>query len=287
VTPVLVSLKELLTNAAAHHHCIMAFNICNFETAHSVLNAAQKLDSPVILAFGERSTDYIPLEFMSLTVNALVKDYTVPLVFHLDHASGLQRIQLAVQSGFTSIMFDGSRLPFEENISVTRKVVEIAHQRGISVEAELGYVTEAKQPHSQKFEIKHNYTNPDEARSFISQTNVDALAISIGNIHGLRASKRKNVQLDFDLLEKLKESCEAPLVLHGGSGVSWNDLRRAVHMGISKLNINTELSTSAVDEIRRVLGENDSDLRFEDLMMHVREAIEKTASQYIKAFTLG
>jgi len=283
----LVSLKEILTDAAGHHHCIIAFNISNFETAHSVLSAAQKLHSPVILAFGERSKDYIPLEFMSLTVNALVKDYTVPVVFHLDHALDLQRIQLALQSGFTSIMFDGSRLPFDENVAMTRKVVEAAHQRGISVEAELGYVAEAKQPHSQESEIKHNYTDPDEARSFISRTNVDALAISIGNIHGLRASKRKNVELDFDLLEELKESCEVPLVLHGGSGVSWDDLKRAVHIGISKLNVNTELSTSAVDEIRRVLGESDADLRFEDLMMQVRGAIEKTASEYIKAFTLG
>lgn len=283
---VLVSLSEVLAGATRTHRCIMAFNVHNFETAGSVLNAAQELGSPVILAFGERCTGYIPIEIMALTVRALVERHSVPIVLHLDHARDLQTIELAIKTGFTSVMYDGSKLSFDENLSITQKVAEIAHQKGVSVEAELGYVGQAKDTHSMESEIEHHYTDPEEARRFIHRTKIDALAVSIGNIHGLRASKKKAVKLDLKLLEMLKESCAVPLVLHGGSGVPEEDLKKAVSIGVRKLNVNTELSTGAVDEMRNILLKGDPDIRFEDLMTDVRGAIERITSHYIKTFTL-
>jgi ketose-bisphosphate aldolase len=282
----LVSLKEVLIEATENHRCIVAFNIHNFETAESVLNAAEKLGSPVILAFGERAAGYIPIELMSLTVQTLVERCSVPVVLHLDHAHDLNTIELAIKAGFTSVMYDGSKLPFEENLASTRDVAEIAHKKEVSVEAELGYVAQAKESGAIESEIEHHYTDPDEARLFTLQTKIEALAVSIGNVHGLRASKRKSVRLDLKLLERLKESCATPLVLHGGSGVPEEDLKRAVGIGIRKLNVNTELSTGAVDEIRNVLRKAEPSLRFEDLMIDVRGAMERIASHYIRTFTL-
>jgi ketose-bisphosphate aldolase len=281
----LLPLKDVLDEAKKRQYCVVAFNVYSIETVSSVLNAAQKLTSPVILAFGERYTNYVRMDTIALITRTQAEGYTTPVVLHLDHAHDLAKIRLAIEFGFTSVMIDGSHLPFDENLAITQSAVEIAHQKGVSVEAELGYVARGQELNSAKPELVHHYTKPEEASLFTSRTHVDALAISIGNVHGLRVSKR-SAHLDFDRLERIKASCPVPLVLHGGSGISEEDLKRAVRLGICKLNVNTELSTGAVDEIRRILQEDHGDLCLEDLMKDVSTALELIASHYISAFTI-
>ena len=276
----LVSMREILEEAKRGRYCVGAFNVYNYETVSSVLKGANELDSPVIVAFGERYMKFIPIDLISLIVKNLSRRYSIPIALHLDHAHSLETIRQAIREGFTSVMYDGSKLPFRENVNITKEVVELAHPLNVSVEAELGYVARAEELSAGEAEIKYYYTNPEEAKAFVSETGVDALAIAIGNIHGLRARK-KVVKLDLNLLDRIRKSCEIPLVLHGGSGVSYDELKKAVNLGICKLNINTELSKSAVDEIRKTLKGSNESLRLENLMVNALQAMERVVKFYV------
>jgi len=276
----LVSMREILEKAKRGRYCVGAFNVYNYETVSSVLKGANELDSPVIVAFGERYMKFIPIDLISLIVKNLSRRYSIPIALHLDHAHSLETIRQAIREGFTSVMYDGSKLPFRENVNITKEIVELAHPLNVSVEAELGYVARAEELSAGEAEIKYYYTNPEEAKSFVSETGVDALAIAIGNIHGLRARK-KVVKLDLKLLDRIRKSCDIPLVLHGGSGVSYDELKKAVNLGICKLNINTELSKSAVDEIRKTLKGSNGSLRLENLMVNALQAMERVVKFYV------
>ena len=276
----LVSMREILEEAKRGRYCVGAFNVYNYETVSSVLKGANELDSPVIVAFGERYMKFIPIDLISLIVKNLSRRYSIPIALHLDHAHSLETIRQAIREGFTSVMYDGSKLPFRENVNITKEIVELAHPLNVSVEAELGYVARAEELSAGEAEIKYYYTNPEEAKAFVSETGVDALAIAIGNIHGLRAHK-KVVKLDLKLLDRIRKSCEIPLVLHGGSGVSYDELKKAVNLGICKLNINTELSKSAVDEIRKTLKGSNESLRLENLMVNALQAMERVVKFYV------
>ena len=276
----LVSMREILEKAKKGRYCVGAFNVYNYETVSSVLKGANELDSPVIVAFGERYMKFIPIDLISLIVKNLSRRYSIPIALHLDHAHSLETIRQAIREGFTSVMYDGSKLPFRENVNITKEIVELAHPLNVSVEAELGYVARAEELSAGEAEIKYYYTNPEEAKAFVSETGVDALAIAIGNIHGLRARK-KVVKLDLKLLDRIRKSCEIPLVLHGGSGVSYDELKKAVNLGICKLNINTELSKSAVDEIRKTLKGSNESLRLENLMVNALQAMERVVKFYV------
>jgi len=276
----LVSMREILEKAKRGRYCVGAFNVYNYETVSSVLKGANELDSPVIVAFGERYMKFIPIDLISLIVKNLSRRYSIPIALHLDHAHSLETIRQAIREGFTSVMYDGSKLPFRENVNITKEIVELAHPLNVSVEAELGYVARAEELSAGEAEIKYYYTNPEEAKAFVSETGVDALAIAIGNIHGLRARK-KVVKLDLKLLDRIRKSCDIPLVLHGGSGVSYDELKKAVNLGICKLNINTELSKSAVDEIRKTLKGSNESLRLENLMVNALQAMERVVKFYV------
>jgi len=273
-------MREILEKAKRGRYCVGAFNVYNYETVSSVLKGANELDSPVIVAFGERYMKFIPIDLISLIVKNLSRRYSIPIALHLDHAHSLETIRQAIREGFTSVMYDGSKLPFRENVNITKEIVELAHPLNVSVEAELGYVARAEELSAGEAEIKYYYTNPEEAKAFVSETGVDALAIAIGNIHGLRARK-KVVKLDLELLDRIRKSCDIPLVLHGGSGVSYDELKKAVNLGICKLNINTELSKSAVDEIRKTLKGSNGSLRLENLMVNALQAMERVVKFYV------
>lgn len=276
----LVPLREVLEEAGRERYCVGAFNVYNFETVSSVLKGADELNSPVIVAFGERYASYISTDLISLIVRKISERYTIPIVLHLDHAHDFDTVKRAIRNGFTSVMYDGSRLDFKDNVKMTRKVVEMAHPMNVSVEAELGHVARAGEIPKGEIKVRYHFTDPDQAEVFVSETGVDALAVAIGNIHGLRAY-RGMVKLDLGLLDRIRRSCGIPLVLHGGSGVSREELKRAVALGICKLNINTELSTSAVDEVRRVLQETEESLRMENLMVNASNAMQRVVESYI------
>ncbi|MEM2178624.1 MAG: class II fructose-bisphosphate aldolase [Candidatus Methanomethylicaceae archaeon] len=271
----LVSLREVLEKAKRERYCVCAFNVYNYESISSVLKGASELNSPVIIAFGERYIKYIPLDLISLIVKNLSRKYSIPIVLHLDHAYNLDIIKQAIKEGFTSVMYDGSKLSLEENIRITKNVVKLAHSKKVSVEAELGYVTKAEES-----KMEYRFTDPYEAKIFVSETEIDALAIAIGNIHGLRAYKGI-VKLDLILLDRIRKLCDIPLVLHGGSGISYEELKKAVNLGICKLNINTELSMAAIEEIKRAIQYSDESLRMENLMVNASNAIERVVKFYI------
>ena len=177
----------------------------------------------------------ISVETFASITKAVAKESKVPVGLHLDHCASLDTIKAAIKAGFTSVMIDGSQMPFDENVDITKKVVEMAHKTGVSVEAELGLVGVASNVGD--FKDKSLYTRTDKAVEFIDKTNVDALAIAMGNAHGFYV---ETPSLAFDVLEDINTAIDTPLVLHGGSGISDEQLKQAFEMGINKLNVGTE-----------------------------------------------
>jgi ketose-bisphosphate aldolase len=223
------------------------------------VRAANSLDASIILQTTESTINYLGLGFVVAMARAAAAELNEPAALHLDHGASYELAERCVAAGYTSVMFDGSRLPFAENCAITRRVVEMAHARGVSVEAELGHV--AHNDEIGAAEITSSYTPPEAARRFVEETGVDALAIAIGTAHGFY---RGQVRLDFDRLDRIRDAVgeRAALVLHGGSGVSEGLLQQAVEHGINKINFGTELKDAFTKAVKTALANNDEiDLR--------------------------
>lgn len=240
----LVNLKPLLIPARHHGYAVGAFNIFNLETVHAVFRAALELDRPVIFAFGERDIEVANLGIVAAMVREFAGRTVRPMALHLDHCKSIGVIRKAIQAGFTSVMFDGSGLPFDENLARTRQVVELAHDVDVTVEAELGSVP-FDGPSDEVPE--EALTRADEAACFAAETGVDALAIAVGTAHG---EYRGRPKIHHDRLEQIASVVPIPLVLHGGSGIPEEDVLRAVRAGIAKINVNTQVSTVAVARLK-------------------------------------
>lgn len=254
----LVTLKEVLADADRRHYAVGAFNIINTEMLKAVLGAAEEEQSPVILAYAEGHQQYIARETIAPLLLNAAREAPVPVVVHFDHGQHYENIIQIIHCGFTSVMFDGSTLPYEENVRLTREVVRNAHILGVSVEAELGHVGGAEGGSGGDRDPEACYTDVDQAADFVTQTGVDALAVAIGTAHGVY---RRKPRLDLERLAAIKERVGIPLVLHGGSGLGDDDFRQAVARGINKINIFTDLTLVAVGELKRrlypyVAGEN-------------------------------
>ena len=242
----LVSMKEMLADAQARHYAIPAFDVSNYEMMKAVLDVCEEEGSPALLqGLGVDMTGK-GLNLLTAMVTEASKYYSIPICFHLDHATDLAFIKQAVEAGFSSVMYDGSVLPFEENAAMTAAVTEFAHARGITVEAELGTVGGKEDGHSADIA----YTDPDEAIDFFSRTGVDIFAVAIGTAHGFYKGEPK---LNFELLDKLAKAIEAPLVLHGGSGIPDEMIRRTIELGINKVNFATELRAAMTVAVREAL----------------------------------
>lgn len=236
----IVTLKEALDRAREGKYGIGAFNISNFTFAETVIEAAEAKKSPVIVQIAEGHTPDMPnFDSFCKSIVSMASNASVPVVFHLDHGLTLECIMKCIKNGFSSIMIDASALPYEENIKTTKEIVKICHGTGISVEAELGTIGGAE---ANIMKEEDAFTNPDEAKDFVDKTAIDALAISIGNVHGNYKGEPK---LDFDRLETIAKLTNIPLVLHGGSGIYDDDFRKAVSLGICKINFYTGNCKSA------------------------------------------
>ena len=238
----LVSMKEMLADAKAKHYAIPAFDVSNYEMMRAVLDACEAERSPALLQALGVDFDGKGLPILTEMIKEATKHYTIPVCLHLDHATDIDFIRAALDVGFSSVMYDGSVLPFAENAEMTRKVVEIAHTYGATVEAELGHVGNAMVG-NEKDAVKNEdpedtLTLPSEVVRFREITDVDALAIAIGTAHG--AYKTAPV-LDLARLAEIRNAINTPLVLHGGSGLSDDDFRNCVRGGIAKVNIFTDL----------------------------------------------
>ena len=229
----LVTMKQLLDQARNEHRGTGAFSVGNMEMVKGAVQAAEELKTPIILQIAEVRLKHSPLALMGPMMVQAAKEASVDIAAHLDHGLTLETVQKALDLGFTSVMFDSSLYPFEENIARTKEVVSLAKRYGATVEAELGLVggsEDGKEGHGIRC------TDPADAEIFCRETGVDALAVAIGNAHGNYPTAP---QLAFDVLAEIQKRVEIPLVLHGGSGISDADFRRAIKLGIVKVNIAT------------------------------------------------
>lgn len=252
----LVTSLELLTKAETGGYAVGAFNCNNMEIVQAIIAAAEAEQSPVIIQASQGAIRYAGLGYITALVREAALFSKVPVALHLDHGTDFKQVINCLRSGFTSVMFDGSQLPLEENIKITSKVVEVAHAVGVSVEGELGRLRGTEDEISVS-EREAFLTDPKEAVTFVQETGVDALAPSIGTAHG---RYRGRPDLDFQRLKEIRELTGIPLVLHGSSGVPEEDIRRAIELGVRKVNIDTDIRVAFVDEMRRVLAANPEEI---------------------------
>lgn len=276
----LVGLKELLAECQKNRVAVPAFNVYNLETVLAVGEAAKNLSAPVIYAFGEGYMDDVPMPLIAEMVRYQGRQTGQPVVLHLDHAKELSSIQEAIDCGFTSVMYDGSHLNFEENLRNTKEVVKMASKLNVSVEGELGYLNPEDGSAEGRTVNQQGFTDPEQAYRYVTETGVDALAIAIGNAHGLYKGVPR---LDFGVLKQIASQIKLPLVLHGSSGIPGDQLKKAVEMGICKINVNTELALGAVESIRKSLADYPSpnSLRYEALIRRTRKDLVELAEKFI------
>ncbi len=247
----LVNMKELLLEAQKDKWAVGSFSVANMEMVLGIIKAAEETNSPVILQIAEVRLKQSPLEIIGPLMVAAAKNATVPVAVHFDHGLTLEKIKLALDIGFTSVMFDGSHLSLEENIAKTIETINIAKEYGASVEAEIGCVGGSEDG---SVDIAINCTPPAQAVEFVEKTNVDALAIAIGNAHG---NYKETPHLRFDILEKVRNSVNVPLVLHGGTGILPEEFIRCRENGIKKINIATATFDSVAQHVRTAYLNND------------------------------
>jgi len=248
----LVSSKEILMKAQQEGYAGGAFNAENMEMVQAIVATAEELSSPVIIQTTPGSLQYADTDMFFGMVNAEAKKAKVPVALHLDHGNSAELCAKAILSGYTSIMIDGSKLAFSENVALTKKVVEFAHAMGVPVEGELGTVGGKEDTHEVK-DSEKSYTDPEEAKEFAEQTGVDFLAVGIGNAHGFYKGVPK---LRFDILEKTKSLVSIPIVLHGASGIPDEDVKKSTGLGICKVNFATELRDAFTKGVKEYLEKN-------------------------------
>ena len=238
----LVNMKEMLADAKKNHYAIPAFDVSNYEMMKAVLEVCEEERSPALLMGLQVDMVGKGSDLLPAMVRAASSFFNVPVCFHLDHATDLDSIKKAVAAGFSSVMYDGSKLPFEENARLTREVVEFAHKNNITVEAELGHVGNAmvgnEKDNVHNEDPENTLTLPDEVVKFIDITNADALAIAIGTAHGVY---KKTPTLRIDRLDEITAVCDRPLVLHGGSGTPDEQMHNAITHGVTKINIYSDV----------------------------------------------
>ena len=230
-----VPFKEILKDAYSNKYAVGAFNCLSLENAMGAIQAAEELRSPIIIQLAEVQFPYSPMEKMAPVFIESAEKASVPVCVHLDHGQSLETCVRAMKLGFQSIMYDGANLPLEENIRNTKEIVRIARALNVDIEAELGKVGNAN---SEQDNVSDIFTDVDESAYFIKETAVDALAIAIGNLHGKYVA---TPQLNIERLQEINNRNRLPLVLHGGSGTSFEDFKSCIHNGICKINVATAI----------------------------------------------
>lgn len=249
----LVNSKEILLEAKKNHYAVPHFNINNLEWTKYILEEMQEIGKPVILGVSEGAAKYMGGWYaVSSMVQGLLKDLniTIPVCLHVDHGSSFETCQKAIDAGFTSVMIDASRYPLEENIAITKQVVDYAHAKGVTVEAEIGHIGGTED------NVTSSATNArlDECIELVQKTKIDSLAPALGSVHGLYKGEPN---LDFKTMKEISENLAIPLVLHGGTGIPDYQIQEAISCGINKININTELQIAWHDKVKAFVMNND------------------------------
>lgn len=277
----LVSMTEMLNKAKAGHYAVGQFNINNLEFTQAILQAAEEEKSPVILGVSEGAGRYMTgFKTIVKMVEGLMEDLkvTVPVAIHLDHGSSFDKCKEAVDAGFTSVMIDASHHPFEENIEITKKVVDYAHSKGISVEAELGTVGGQEDDVIGESII---YADPQECVRLVKETGIDCLAPALGSVHG---PYKGEPNLGFKEMEEIGQLTGVPLVLHGGTGIPTNDIQKSISLGTAKINVNTENQIASAKKVREVLAADPDVYDPRKYLGPAREVIKQTVTGKIREF---
>jgi fructose-bisphosphate aldolase class II len=279
----LVSMTEMLNKAKDEGYAVGQFNINNLEFTQAILQAAEEEKSPVILGVSEGATRYMGgFKLVVNMVKALMEEYqtTVPVAIHLDHGSSFEMCAKAIHAGFTSVMFDGSHYPLEKNIAITKKVVELAHLFGVSVEAELGRIG-GQEDDLNVQDAEAMYAIPSECDRLVKETGVDCFAPALGSVHGPYKGEPK---LGFDRMKEIRDLTGVPLVLHGGTGIPTKDIQKAISLGTAKINVNTENQIASAKTVRQVLAENPDLYDPRKYLGPARETIKETVIGKIREF---
>jgi len=298
----LVSNKDLLLPAMQKAYAVGAFNISNLESLLAVAEAAVEERSPVIVAVTPSSIKYAGLDYIAKIVKTAAKSAPVPMSLHLDHGKDLETVTRCIEAGFTSVMIDGSHLKFEENVALTKHAVDLAHPKEVSVEAELGRLAGVEESTVEEKEAV--LTDPEAAKEFVERTNVDALAVAIGTSHGAYKFKGEP-KLDFERLKLIREKVDVPLVLHGASSVpAWiiekavkygaelsgakgipeEHIQRGISLGISKINIDTDLRLAFTATIREFLATSPKVFDPRKILGSAKEAMKKVVKSKMRLF---
>lgn len=276
----LVAVDDLLAKAEQEGYAVGAFNANNMEIVQAILFAAEAERAPVIMQASQGAIKYAGLEYITGLVRIAAQSASVPIALHLDHGTDFEQVVRCIRSGFSSVMYDGSKLPLKENIAMTRQVLSIANAVGVSVEAELGKIggTEDDVHVSEKEAM---YTDPEEARYFVEQTGIKSLAIAIGTAHG---QYKGEPRLDYERLDKIKKLVRIPIVLHGSSGVPDEAIRKAISLGVCKVNIDTNIREAFVSEMHRVMREKPAEIDPRQILGPARDATVAVIREKIRLF---
>lgn len=298
---VLVTMKQILKKANKQNYAVGAFNINNLETLQAVVNASERMKSPVIISCSEGAIEYAGMAYLISMVHTAAHLSKIPIALHLDHGKDMDIIRECIRKGFTSVMIDASHYDFEKNVELTRKVVKMARKEDVTVEAEIGTLSGVEDNVSEKKSI---YTDPDEAFRFMKLTKVDALAIAIGTSHGAYKFKGES-KLEFSILKTIKAKLKMPLVLHGASSVypelvelvrknggemddakGVNDalLKKACALGINKVNTDTDLRLAFTGSVRQTLLANKREFDPRKVLGPAKAEMEKLVERKIRVF---
>lgn len=276
----LVTGDELLRDAQKNGYAVGAFNVNNMEIVQAIVEAAEETNSPVILQASQGGIKYAGVEYIAALGKVAGEKAKVPVALHLDHGTDFEQIVRCIRYGFTSVMIDGSKYPIEKNIEATKKVVEMARAVGISVEAELGKIG-GTEDNITVTDREATFTDPDEAVKFVEATDVDSLAIAVGTAHGVYKGEPK---LDYDRIEVIHNRVSVPLVLHGSSGVPDESVKKAISLGISKVNIDTNIRESFANAVKEFLKENPDNIDPRKILGPAREAMKETIKEKMYVF---
>lgn len=277
----LVNLKEVLDKARKGHYALGLFNAVNLEMTNAIMNVAERLHAPVIMGTAEILLSAADLAECAAMVRARAEKSPVPVVLHYDHGLTYDKCIEAIQLGFTSVMYDCSTLPYEENVEQVSKMVKFAHEKGVSVEGELGHVGD-NEGLGKLSKPSDYYTDPAQAADYVRRTGVDALAVAVGNAHG---DYKFPPKLDFDRISQISSAVDVPLVLHGGSGLSDEDFREAIRRGVAKVNIFTDISKAQFRGMQEGMAAGITNAF--DLTAYEVKAIESVVEEKMRLFMCG
>lgn len=278
----LVPMSPVLQKARSQGYAVGAFNVVNLEFLEAIIEAANEKSSPVIINIAEVHLPFICLDTLCAAIHAAANQTPVPVILNLDHGITREAIFKALRYGFTSIMFDGSKLDYNSNLSRTKEIVEICHPLGVSVEGELGAVGGDEHGGLEADANPDLFTNVEQANDFVQRTGIDALAVAIGNVHGKYKGEPK---LDFERLKAIGEITGIPLVLHGGSGISESDFKKAIRLGISKINYYTGMSQAALSTAYSFLQNSGTGYHdYPAMIQQIKKSVKSVVSQQIDIF---